>query len=91
MGLITWIIVIIVFLAILGLGWDTFFSGVKKGVDRIGVGQIVDNAYKVCKECISGDNRWIVGITLKLISLQETNDILDKNRSVYQSLKIVSL
>jgi hypothetical protein len=44
MGLITWIIVIIVFLAILGLGWDTFFSGVRKGADRVGISSIVENA-----------------------------------------------
>jgi hypothetical protein len=44
MGLITWIIVIIVFLAILGLGWDTFFSGVRKGADKIGISSIVENA-----------------------------------------------
>jgi hypothetical protein len=72
MGLITWIIVIIVFLAILGPGWDTFFSGVKKGADRIGIGQIVDNTVNIttgnngCKECISGNNGWIVGIPLSL-------------------------
>jgi hypothetical protein len=44
MGLVTWIIVIIVFLAILGLGWDTFFSGVRKGADRIGIGPILETA-----------------------------------------------
>jgi hypothetical protein len=44
MGLITWIIIIIVFLAILGLGWDTFLSGIKKGADRIGIGSIVESA-----------------------------------------------
>src|SRR5215204_5933959 len=44
MGLVTWIIVIIVFLAILGLGWDTFFSGARKGADRIGIGPILETA-----------------------------------------------
>jgi hypothetical protein len=44
MGIITWIIVIIVILAILGLGWNTFFSGVKKGADRIGIGSLLENA-----------------------------------------------
>jgi hypothetical protein len=44
MGLVTWIIVIIVFLAILGLGWDTFFSGIRKGADKIGIGPILETA-----------------------------------------------
>jgi hypothetical protein len=44
MELITWIIVFVVFLAILGLGWDTFFSGIKKGADRIGIGSVLDTA-----------------------------------------------
>jgi hypothetical protein len=33
MGILTWIIVAIVILAVLGLGWDNFFPGVKKGAD----------------------------------------------------------
>jgi hypothetical protein len=43
MGFLVWIIVIIVFLAIVGLGWNTFFSGVKKGADKIGITTIVEN------------------------------------------------
>jgi hypothetical protein len=38
------ILVIIFFLAIIGLGWDTFFQGVKKGADKIGITSIVGNA-----------------------------------------------
>jgi hypothetical protein len=37
--LIGWIVlmlVILVILALIGLGWDTFFGGVKKGVEKIG-------------------------------------------------------
>ena len=44
MGLFVWIIVIIVILAIIGLGWNTFFSGVMKGADKIGITSIVKNA-----------------------------------------------
>jgi hypothetical protein len=29
-------LVILVILALIGLGWDTFFGGVKKGVEKIG-------------------------------------------------------
>ena len=38
------ILVIVFFLAILGLGWNTFFEGVRKGVDKIGIISIVENA-----------------------------------------------
>jgi hypothetical protein len=43
MGIVTWIIVAITLLAIVGLGWDTFFEGVKKGADKIGITPIVEN------------------------------------------------
>jgi hypothetical protein len=64
MGLITWIIVIIVFLAILGLGWDTFFSGVKKGADRIGISSIVENATNNTIGLIKNGSREIIGDSL---------------------------
>jgi hypothetical protein len=35
-GWIVFILVILVILALIGLGWDTFFGGVKKGVEKIG-------------------------------------------------------
>lgn len=34
-GWIVLILAILVVLALIGLGWDTFFSGVKKGVEKI--------------------------------------------------------
>ena len=64
MGLITWIIVIIVFLAILGLGWDTFFSGVRKGADRIGISSIVENATNNTIGFIKKASQEIVGESL---------------------------
>jgi hypothetical protein len=64
MGLITWIIVIIVFLAILGLGWDTFFSGVRKGADRIGISSIVENATNNTIGFIKNASQEIVGESL---------------------------
>jgi hypothetical protein len=33
-----------VFLAILGLGWHTFFEGIKKGIDKLGITSIIENA-----------------------------------------------
>jgi hypothetical protein len=35
-GWIVLILAILVILALVGLGWDTFFGGVKKGVEKIG-------------------------------------------------------
>ncbi len=35
MGLITWIAVVVTILAIIGLGWNVFVSGVYKGVQKI--------------------------------------------------------
>ena len=34
-GLIVLILAILVILAVVGLGWDTFFGGVKKGAEKI--------------------------------------------------------
>jgi hypothetical protein len=35
-GWIVLILAVIVILALLGLGWNTFFGGVKKGIEKIG-------------------------------------------------------
>ena len=35
-GWIVLILAILVILAMVGLGWDTFFGGVKKGAEKIG-------------------------------------------------------
>ena len=43
MVVMLWIIAIVLFLAIIGLGWETFFAGVLKGVDKIGVTPIIKN------------------------------------------------
>jgi hypothetical protein len=53
MGFIVSILVIVFFLAIIGLGFDTFFSGVKKGADKLGITPIMetaaDNAIKIAE------------------------------------------
>lgn len=43
MGVILWIIAIVLFLAIIGLCWETFFTGVLKGADKIGITPIIKN------------------------------------------------
>jgi hypothetical protein len=61
MGILTWIVVIIAFLAILGLGWNTFFEGVKKGAERIGIAPIVENVTNSATEIAKNVSRDIVG------------------------------
>jgi hypothetical protein len=50
MGLLTWIIIGIVVLAIIGLGWQTFFSGIWNGAQRIGQNPIVQNVTNEAKQ-----------------------------------------
>ena len=35
-GWIILILAVLVILAVVGLGWDTFFAGVKKGMEKVG-------------------------------------------------------
>jgi hypothetical protein len=46
-GIIAGILIIIILLALLGLGWDTFVSGVKKGADKAGITPIVQGALQI--------------------------------------------
>jgi hypothetical protein len=52
MGLITWIIVIVAILAIIGLGIGTFFSGVWSGVQKVGSNPFVQNITNEGKEFV---------------------------------------
>lgn len=70
MGIVTWIIVIIVFLAILGLGWDTFFSGVKKGADRVGIGPILETTINTTTGLVKNASQEITGSSSNLLSLE---------------------
>jgi hypothetical protein len=64
MGLFVWLIVIIVILAIIGLGWNTFFSGVMKGADKIGITSIVKNVTNDAVEIAKNASREITGSSL---------------------------
>ena len=64
MGFLVWIIVIIVILAIIGLGWNTFFSGVMKGADKIGITSIVKTATNDAAEIAKNASREITGSAL---------------------------
>jgi hypothetical protein len=46
-GIIAGILIIIVLLALQGLGWDTFVSGVKGGADKVGLTPIVHGAVQI--------------------------------------------
>jgi hypothetical protein len=46
-SIIAGILIIIVLLALIGLGWDTFVSGVKKGADKVGITPIVQRAVEI--------------------------------------------
>ena len=60
MGILVWILVAIVFLAIMGLGWKTFFEGVKKGAERIGIAPIVENVTSSATEIAKNMSRDII-------------------------------
>jgi large-conductance mechanosensitive channel len=76
MGLVTWIIVIIVFLAILGLGCDTFFLGVRKGADRIGIGSILETAINTTTGLVKNASQEITGSSSNLLSLVRADNRL---------------
>jgi hypothetical protein len=68
MGIISRILLILLvtifFLAILGLGWNTFFEGVRKGADKIGIMTIVENATNSATEIAKNASRDIIGSSL---------------------------
>jgi hypothetical protein len=45
----------------LGLGWNTFFAGVKKGADRIGIGSIVESVTNNTLELVRNASQGIIG------------------------------
>jgi hypothetical protein len=61
MGILTWIIVAIVILAVLGLGWDNFFAGVKRGADKVGISSLIENATNSATEMAKNASKEIIG------------------------------
>jgi uncharacterized protein with PhoU and TrkA domain len=57
MGILVWIVVAIVFLAIVGLGWNTFVEGVMKGADRVGIGPIIEKVTNSATEIAKNVSR----------------------------------
>ena len=66
-GWIVLILAILVILAMVGLGWDTFFGGVKKGVEKIGslpeVKNLTDKAKSEFDSIIGNSTFDIIAIT----------------------------
>jgi hypothetical protein len=68
MGLFTLITVVIVILAIIGLGWQVFLSGVTKGAEKVLSNPAVKNASSEAKEFLSNvTNNVTKGIGKELI------------------------
>ncbi len=44
MGLLTWVIIAVVILAVIGLGIGTFYSGILQGAEKIGNNIVVKDA-----------------------------------------------
>ena len=64
MGILVLIVVAIVFLAIIGLGWNTFFEGVMKGADKVGISSIIENATDSATEIAKNASRDIINSSL---------------------------
>jgi hypothetical protein len=64
MGFIALILIIIFFLAVVGLGFDTFFSGINKGADKLGITPVMETAADDAIEIAGNASRDIVGNSL---------------------------
>jgi len=50
MGLLTWVIIAVVVLAVIGLGIGTFYSGILQGAQTVGSNPVVKDATGEAKE-----------------------------------------
>ena len=64
MGILVLIVVGVLFLAIIGLGWNTFFEGVWKGADKIGIASIIENVTQSATEITKNASRDLAGNSL---------------------------
>jgi hypothetical protein len=64
MGILVLIVVGVLFLAIMGLGWNTFFEGVWKGADKIGIASIIENVTQSATEITKNASRDLLGNSL---------------------------
>ena len=54
MSIVTWIIVIVAVLAIIGMGLGTFLSGVWSGAQKVGSNSFVQNVTQEAKDLAKG-------------------------------------
>jgi len=52
MGILTWIVVAVVALAVIGMGVGAFYSGILNGAETVGTNTIVANAIAEVKEFV---------------------------------------
>ena len=64
MGILVLIVVGVLFLAIIGLGWNTFIEGVWKGADKIGIASIIENVTQSATEITKNASRDLLGDSL---------------------------
>jgi hypothetical protein len=64
MGILVLIAVAVLFLAIIGLGWNTFIEGVWKGAAKVGIASIFENATQGATEMAKNASKDLVGRSL---------------------------
>jgi hypothetical protein len=60
MGIIAGILIVILLLALIGLGWDTLVSGVKNGADKVGITPIVQGFANGAREIVENATRSVI-------------------------------
>jgi hypothetical protein len=64
MSILVLVVVAVLFLAIIGLGWNTFFEGVWKGAHKVGIASIIENATSGAREIAKNASRDIIDSSL---------------------------
>ena len=56
-GIVAGMLIIVFLLVLIGLGWDTFLSGVKKGADEVGITPVVQGLANGAREIVENTTR----------------------------------
>ena len=68
LGILLLIIIVgVLILAIVGLGWQTFFGGVQKGADKVGITKAIKNITNDIQNSLGN----IVGNTTKNVAIKD--------------------
>jgi hypothetical protein len=51
------IVIIVVVLAVIGLGWQTFFTGVQKGAEKVGITKVLEDITNEIKNSLTDTPR----------------------------------